>query len=228
MILPLIYGVLLFLNHYISERILRKYQHKTKLISFSAGVAVTYIILELLPTLSIAAEEIHENLFVIVLLGILSFHIMEKYFYKHSIKNKLRKQLKELHSIGFFVYHFIVGIILAESVNRDLTEGTLFFIILLFHNAVSGTSLSEIHAMVTEKGFVKTILASSTFLGVLLNVLYPIPSKIYFVLLAYLVGIILYTVFRESIPSGKEGSPTYFTAGVLIFTILILLTRSFF
>ena len=149
--------------------------------------------------------------------------MIEKYLYQHEEKERLIEELKEAHSLVFFVYHFVVGMVLVNITLRNITEGILLFIPLLFHLSITNVSLREIHHSLIERKFARFFLCLSTILGILFASFIQISAMLYFTLFAFIGGAILYIVVREEIPEEKRGKPGYFILGTFLYTLLIIL-----
>src|SRR3989338_10111198 len=105
----LLAGILSFAD-YITENVYsQKLRKNQKLISFSAGVAISYIILSLFPEISSYALIEGKKVFLYALLGFVSLNLIEQYIYK-SI-GKLKKPVvynKSIHVAYFFIYNFFI------------------------------------------------------------------------------------------------------------------------
>ena len=205
--------------HYLSEFLnLEKEKYYASLTSFSAGISITYIFLDLFPQFSEGAIQINKFLFIFVLLGFILFHLVEKYIYLHSPKDKLMRKLAIEDSIISFFYHFIIGIIIVSFVKQGLFKGILFFIPVLFYTAVSTLPVDS-----TKFKSIRFIISASTLLGVLFASSVSIALPVYYALLGTVIGILLFTVIRHSIPKGNEGKPISFIIGVVLYTLLIIM-----
>lgn len=221
--ISILFGLIMGIVHYYSEQFcLRCTAYYNHILSFSAGISVTYLFLELFPRFSEGATQISSSLFASILTGFVLLHLVEKYIYRHTPRSKLRKGLALEDSIVSFIYHFIVGIIIVLFTQQDLFQGILFFLPVLFYTAMSTLPVDQ-----PQFKSVKLILATSTTLGVLFALyVYPeIPQTIYFVLLGLVIGVLTYTVIRHSIPPGKEGKPLYLVAGIILYGLLITIIR---
>ena len=79
------------LAHYYSEDLCLKCKKIYKeMISLAAGIAVTYLFLELFPLFSSQAAK---PLFIFVLVGFVLFHLVEKYIYQSVSENKILAEL---------------------------------------------------------------------------------------------------------------------------------------
>jgi hypothetical protein len=221
MVVPIIFGIIMGIAHFFSEEFYSRYKtHYSKIISFSAGIAVTYIFLDLFPNFSEGAAQIDKLLFLSVLIGFVAFHLIEKYIYQHSPEEKLFRELAIEDSVISFLYHFVIGMLIVSFLNQDLLRGTLFFIPVLVYTAVSTLPVD-----ITKFKSLRIIVASSTLLGILFAAyIYTTMSPLVFnILLGFIVGTLSFTVTRHSIPIGKKGEPLYFTIGVLFYTIILFL-----
>jgi hypothetical protein len=224
MLLPIVLGAALAVIHYFSEKFrLVERMHKMKFVSFTGGVFITYLVLHLLPSLFVGDLLLNRISLVFVLVGFSFFHLLEKFIYRHKTKNQeeLRKELKEIHSIAFFIYHFIIGIVLAGILGRSETAGFLFFIPLLFITGMSSVSLKGIHGRIRQKSAVKIVLSVSTLLGILVSLFFPVTPAISSILLGFVTGALLFIVIVDSIPKERKGEPVFFILGVALYSLLI-------
>ncbi len=218
----LIYAALISIAHLMSDYIsLRLKVYREKLLSFGAGVSIAYLFLHLLPMIHDSVQYLRELSYVSILVGFSFFHLVEKFIYQHSESEKRINQLKEVHGIGFFLYHFIVGIVLYYITTQDIVAGTLLFIPVLFHSTISSASTKEIHAEIKENFFWRLLVSSSSVLGALLFMVFNVPPTILFSLLGAVVGGLFYIIIKDILPEEKEGDPKYFILGVILFVILI-------
>lgn len=220
----ILFGLIMGIAHYFSWQFpLKKRPYYAQILSLSAGISVAYIFLDLLPRFTEEAIQINRLLFISILLGFILFHIVEKYIYQHVPKNKIRRELAVEDSITSFIYHVIIGIILAVFVQQSVVQGTLFFIpVLLF------TVMSTLPVDAPKHKSMQFILSLSTLVGVLLArfIYTDISPLIFYSLLGFIIGVLLYSVIRHAIPFGKEGKPIFFIAGVIVYTLLIIATGS--
>lgn len=215
-------ALVLSLVHFFSSEIARKIKkHHSKIISLSAGIFIALLFLEILPRILETKIFTNNIIFTLILAGFVVFHIAEKYLYQHiKHKKELLKDLAELHILGFYINHFILGFILVLA-GKGI--GLLIFIPLLLHTISSSISLEHIHEKFKSTKLHRLIIASSTFLGALVAILLSPSEAIYIILFAIITGMVLYVSFRDMIPKEKEGSPEFFLLGTLIIIALLLL-----
>jgi hypothetical protein len=220
--LSIIFGIALALIHYFSERFeVKNKERRHKIVSFVAGISITYIFLLLIPEVYGGIVVLEEFLFLFILAGFSTFHLIEKHIYQHKSKAILHEELRVAHSAMFFFYHFVIGILLVQVIELNFFNGVLFFIPVFFHAALSSASLKRIHISMREKIFLKAFLSLSTLFGVIASYTILIPQPVIYSLLGFIVGSLLYVVIRDSIPEETEGKVIYFVLGVLIYSIII-------
>jgi len=214
-------GLFLGIIHYISEGLSpKKGIHRYRIISFAAGISITYLFLNLLPHTYEAATHLKEWVFVFLLLGFSAYHLIEKLTYKHADQDKLARELKEIHSISFFVYYFLVGIVLKDEIRIDIIDGILFLVPVALHAALSAVSLSRIHGEVRESNVVKIVLSMSSLLGVIFAMFIEVPPVMDNILISVIAGVLLYIIVKEFLPEKKEGQPLFFILGMVFFLMI--------
>lgn len=227
MVLPFIFGIILSLAHYFSEKIHLSYiKDRMKNISFAAGIFIAYLFLDLFPLLFQGDIYFTKISLVFLLIGFSLFHVIQKYEYKHASRKKLRREIKELHSVALFLYYFVVGIILVNITQASPIRGFLFLIPVFLFTIISSISLKEIHHTIKEREVNKIFLSSSPFLGVILATYIPIAGILYSSLLGLITGSLLFIVMEEGIPKERKGEPLYFIYGIILYTLVIALTWS--
>jgi len=223
MIIPIIYGIILSLGHYFSEEISGQIKgFKDNLISFAAGISITYVFLVLLPELYRGVQDLDKLIFIFVLMGFASLHLVDKQIYKYAPKRDLKRELKEVHSAAFFLYHIIVGMLIVSFIRTSIFNGTLFLVPVFFQTVMSGISFGELHQQIKESLTVRIILSSSSTIGVVIALVVFIPSSLNSALTGLLAGILMYIVIREFIPRDKAGEPKYFFYGMMFYVLLII------
>lgn len=224
--LPIILAFILTVIHFFSNKISKRIEkHHIQIMSFSAGMLVTLIFVDLIPRVVTGVDT--TPVYVFLLFGFVLVHLSEKYIYQH-IKNRriLMKDLAELHTLGFFLDHLMIGIVLAFSFTLSTQLNFIIFIPFLLHTISSSMSLEHI----TEKMKLKVnkvILNSSTLLGALFAVFLKPTQFWYYSIFAFLLGALLYISIRDMLPQGKKGDSMLFIFGFILTLILVLLARTY-
>ena len=221
--LPVIYSVILGVIHFFNEKIqIRQEYVRIRVISFIAGISVTYMFLTLLPEVYDGFEVFDRVIFISLLAGFTISHITEKYIYQHSAPQALKESLSGVHSVAFFIYYFFIGVILVRLNQINTLNAVLFFLPVMFYSAVGILSLERIHAKIWEKSSVKLFLSTSSLAGVLFADFILQFSTLFDLLFAFVIGTFLYTALMDFVPREAKGRPEYFTLGVLIYTLVIV------
>jgi hypothetical protein len=200
--------------------------YKERIVSFGAGVSITYIFMQLLPEFNrLTTPRIS---FIFPLAGFSVLHLSEKHLAQEDIeKKKLARDYGEIHSLFLFIYSAAIGYLVAFLVSENLVSGVLFFIPILIHVAVSSFSLSELHQNFVERPLVKISISASPLLGVTAYGYGILPGYVFQAVFGLVVGMFIYVVVRDSIPRGEKGKPFEYLAGVLIYLVLILILKTF-
>ena len=152
--------------------------------------------------------------------GFTFVHLLEIVVYNHSHNpSEIVRDTTLFEAAGLIVYDLLVGFVIVVLFE---TEGVFaYFIILSFF--VRTFALSVFSKHINEKvdslfnRFLQTIapLIGVVFAFLLIN------SKIQlFLIFSLAMGIILYVIIRNMIPTGKKVHPTYFILGVVISLII--------
>jgi hypothetical protein len=221
-IVVILASLLLSFIHYFSHRISKVMEvHHVDVLSLSGGLLVTMIFLVLIP--EVVRISTSSTIFLFMLLGFVFFYLTEKYLYQH-VKNKkhLLRDLKELHAIGFFVDHYILGFILVTVL---VIQGPLSFLILLpifLHTISSSISLDHIHEKAKTHAN-KIVLSLSPFLGAITALALDIEEGLQALFLSFAIGMLIYIVNRDILPSDAKGNPRLFILGCFIVVIIWVL-----
>jgi hypothetical protein len=219
-LLPILFGLILIaVYHYTNKLNIKKKSYYHNVMSFSAGVSITYLLLELFPLFTEKAQQINRLLFVSVLLGFIVHHMIEKNIYQHNKDHDLEKLLSLEENIFSFIYHVIVGILLVTFTLENILQGLLYFI-----PVMSFVFVSTLPTRPHKNKYKSFFLGSSTFIGVLLaTFLWTSWSPIVITTLIGLVlGVMLFTVIRHHLPFGRAGRISYFAFGFIIYSLLII------
>jgi hypothetical protein len=200
--------------------------YREQIISFGAGVSITYIFVLLLPEFHRIVSESSELIFAFPLIGFTSIHMIEKYIAKSDFSSeKVRKEYSEIHSLVLFSYHGAIGYLIASLSSQDLISGALFILPLIIHIGVSSFSLSELHQSLAKRIESKIMISSAPLLGVTLFYTDLISESLFNPIFGTIIGIIFYVAIRDSIPQGREGRPNEYLLGTLIYLVIIIAAR---
>ncbi len=222
-IVAIILAGILSVSDYVTEHIFsKKLRTNQKLVSFSAGVAIAYLLLHMFPEIASNALIDGNRLFLFALLGFVSLNLIEQYIYKEIGKLKRTSFYhKGIHVVYFFVYNFLVGAVLVVFAARGLKHTLLFFVPFLLY------IIAEILPQEFEfrNSFSKIFFSMAPVIGAIISIYYI--DFIYMAfgeLISFIAGTLLYIVIRESLPSDKAEKPLYFMIGVLLYTLVIFMS----
>ncbi|MBI4176488.1 MAG: hypothetical protein HY518_04735 [Candidatus Aenigmarchaeota archaeon] len=218
------FGILLGIAHFFSDRIdFSKFKEKMKLISFTSGILLTYLFLDLFPQFYGDSRLVVDMSLLFVLIGFSMFHFIEKYIERRSMKrSEIRKELKRVHSAAFFLYHLAIGIIIVDLTGSSAIKGFLFFIPIMLYSVTSTISMKEIDGQVRESGPVKALLSVSTLLGTAITLFVKVEVLVFDMLIGFIAGSLLYIVVMDSIQKEKGGQPAYFMLGIIAYVAAIV------
>jgi hypothetical protein len=219
--LPLLFGVIALLTYVLSNKwniSHRKYAQK--IVSISAAVSITYILLEFFPLFTESALAINKLLYITVLIGFIIHHLIEKNIYQHHLKtNELKRLLSVEENTFSFIYHIIVGILLVAFTQEHVVQGLLYFI-----PSIAFIFVSTLPTNPHPSGWKALFLGSSTMIGILFATFIwtSRPLWLQTALIGFALGVMLFTVIRHHIPFGSKGKIGYFTLGFLVYALLIM------
>jgi hypothetical protein len=220
---PLIAACLMAFLHYIggffSEHIERFH---TELLSFGAGFMISTFFLEILPHLSFGEMYLGHFAFIFFLIGFVSIHLLEKFFYQRASNvDVLEKEKMEFKAAGLASYGLIIGIVIVVLFE---TYGDVAYFVLIPFFVRSFTITATLgHVIDNISSFNRMIQILAPIAGALLG-LFLIQNKLMmYLVFSVTMGLILYLVVRDMIPLGKEGKPIFFIIGTILTIGLSLL-----
>jgi len=233
MVYAIIFGIILSLVHLFGKKIYGKdHKNHEKLISLGAGIFLAFIFIELLEELTEGYFVEGVPVFIFLLFGFSVFHILNKYIYLHAGNAKERKkELMELHYLGFSVDSFFAGLALALVLETvDLFVGLILLIPFVLHSISLSISISQLHEkfrvnipfkLFNFKLPFKWSMSFLPLLGVLAAPYLTISPYIFYSTLAFITGMILYIAVRHMVPKGTRGKPLWYILGVIIGAVLL-------
>lgn len=212
-------AVLLGVIDYLSEGHFtrRKGLFKERLVSFAAGLSVSYIFLHLFPQIYLTAHEVPRLIFLAMLAGFVAYHAIEKLIYQYAPRDEVINDIELEHSVTLFFYHFAIGIVFLSLMRQTVLDGILFFIPVSLHVIINALP----HAHRFQRMSVKAFFSSAPLLGVILALMVPIPPIIYALLFGIVAGLLLFVEAREVVPRRRAESIVWFLIGVVGYGFLI-------
>jgi len=203
-------------------------------ISFSAGTAVAYAFVHVMPELhgvrlafvravSIALRFDGKAIYFVALVGFMTFYGLD------HLRSRLRKSAAEervlaayrLHVAGFAAYVGLIGYLLVRNLEETPTSTALYAVAIGFHFLAVDHALAEENgARYKQSG--RGVLAAMALLGWALGQLVAIPQHVVALLLAFLSGAIIVNSTIMELPSEKDGRFIAFLIGGLLYGSVLL------
>lgn len=218
--LPIMFSVVVSVIYFLSNKFkIKKKDAKLRIISFSAGVSITYLLLEFFPRFTEGALSVHRLLFLSVLFGFTAHHIIEKEIYMHHSKHGLVKMLSLEENVFSYVYHIVVGGVLVYLARTSIIDGFFYFVTIMSYTFVS-TLPTKPHSSWIHS----VVLSSSTVVGaIVMSLVYNfVPEWLHLIFMGFAIGVLIFTVTRHHIPFGRDGRADYFTLGLILYAGLIM------
>lgn len=192
-------------------------------VSFSAGFFLSYLFLTVFPQAWGASTALGEQAFILLLAGFVGFHLVEKFIMQHSSSRKEKeKELVTVRSTGFFVIHFLFGLVIVFLFNTENMLAFALSIIPIFFYMLSSAMISEhIHHEIRETRKGRWFASGSFFYGTVAAILLDIPHTLYLSIFSLITGIMLYILIRDILPRTEKGHPFYLIIGILLYLLLL-------
>ena len=193
-----------------------------ELLNLGAGLMISTFFVEILPHLSLGEMYLGHFVFIYFLIGFVSIHIIENFFYQRASNLELLvKEKMEFEAAGLAAYGLIIGLVIVVLFE---TYGEVAYFVLIPFFVRSFTIAATLGHVVDKIGskFNRAVQIITPIVGTLLGLLLIQNKIVMYLVFSLTMGLILYIVVRDMIPLGKEGKPIFFIIGV-IFTIGISL-----
>lgn len=213
---------------------------RSRFLSLSAGVAVSYVFVHLLPQLNEYQQVVTKNLqqsswrhienhiYIIALIGLTLFYAMER-LVKMSRKSKVLKNPEAaasgifwIHMSSFFIYNAVIGYLLIREEYKSPLGILFYFLALGVHFITNDWGLRRDYKEVYDK-YGRLILSAAPILGWLIGALTELNEFVLSILQAFIAGGIILNVLKEELPEEQESSLSSFLTGVIGYTFLLLL-----
>ncbi len=222
-------------------------RYRNAVVSFSGGVAIAYVFLELLPRVQRAGEHLNIILsgypgltafsdvaiFGVAFAGFLVFFISE-HAAIHSHRKISARTGQPMGSIpasrSVFAIHLsvlaLLSLLIAYSLRFEveigLLEAVLFSIALILHFFVADRTM-EIHYRIMFERYGRYILSAMPMIGWALSILFPERQSEAAILLAFVAGSVLFNIIKDEVPGAEKSEPKFFVSGALIYSGILLL-----
>ncbi len=230
------------LVHLFSNRIYRySERHRSKMLSLFGGITVAYVFLDLLPRLETTRVHL-ERLFGAIpaflntlaipgfaFAGFLVFFILEHFALKtyraeHSKNGKPGRSTIYAFAIHFVTIVFlslVIGYILRFEAQTGAFQLLLYTAALSLHFVILDHTM-ESHYKRLYVRFGRYFASLMPIIGWGLSVFFPESHSVGYLLLAVILGVILFNSIKDTVPKGGGKDPVLFVAGALLYSALLL------
>lgn len=214
------------------EKAASAYQHLW--IPFTGGVAIGYVFLYLLPKLSDYTDSIRVGgvqgiweildyrVYLYGLLGFVFYYFVDQY---KAQKNRRHIAAEILYGSGFFIYSLLTGYVVANWSRPGLIPVFLAGGILTLHMLAVNHQMRKWHSRAFDDYF-RWLFALALFIGWGAGVFLDIPRELEIVVTGMLAGGIITNIMNEELPDNEPRKILPFIAGVVLITIVAVITRS--
>ena len=215
--------------HLCADRI-RRYNvtfHR-KILYAGAGVAISYVFLDILPKISkndpIVTKAlqslfpyIERHAYLTALAGFLLFFIVDRS--KKIIQN--RSTFYWLSLSSYALLNFMIGYAIVDKNNPEVRPLAFFTFAIALHFFMNDYSLTENHGdLYRKKG--RWILISCLFLGWVAGASFQISTTVIGLVSAFIGGGVIMNVTRNELSSCEQTNLRDFLFGTIVYTIILL------
>lgn len=187
--------------------------------SFSGGMAISYVFMNLLPELDTAEEVLGHSIHFIILLGFLIFYSLESLVWKTS--NARSSQRGFIFGIELFFYCLYNGLLIytIPKVSGLSITGLPYLIAISFHLMHNNHILDKKYGKLFVWG--RYCLVGTIALSLVLDVVTPQRNILVSdFLVAFLAGSIMFNIFYDELPSPRKSRLRWFIAGAILYAVL--------
>ncbi len=220
--------------------VLEKLMSPRRWLSFSGGVSVSYVFIVIFPELAARQVQIEavespflgffeHHIYLLSLFGLAAFYGLEDLARTSRQRNEARggeahtsRMCFRLHVGAFAIYNGIIGWLLHDMVKEDLGDAVFMAVAIALHFVVNDNALRSHHRAAYDR-IGRWILAAAVPAGAALSHLAQLDDAAVAALWAIVVGGIILNVLKEELPGRRESCYPSFLAGLVLYTIVLLL-----
>lgn len=207
---------------------------RRSIISFSAGMAMAYVFVHVMPELATARRTFAESvsmqlryegmaIYFFALVGFLVFYGLD------HLRGRLLKAAEgtreadafRLHIAGFSAYAWLVTYLLVHNLEETAASTALYAAAMAFHFLAVDHALRDEHGAVYER-IGRFLLAGMCVLGWVAGQLFALPHHMVALLVAFLSGAIIMNSTIMELPSEADGRFLPFVLGGLVYGSILL------
>lgn len=214
---------------------------RSRFLSLTAGVAVAYVFVHLLPELNDYQEVVSQHLensylgyienhiYIIAMSGLVLFYALERVVKLSKVQDSSHNALESdqggifwLHISVFSIYNAVIGYLLINENFRHPSSLLFYFIALSVHFITNDWGLRRNYQQAYDR-YGRIILSFAPLLGWIMGTFIEINDFGVSVLQAFIAGSVILNVMKEELPEEQQSSIISFLCGVVGYTFLLLL-----
>lgn len=230
--------IFLMFFHYLSPWFARHLPGNGRsFVSFAGGVAVAYVFLHMLPDLVEYNKPIGEYLlthlwltpftelliYIVALLGFLAYYGFDLLAERYRDEGHDDVLVYGLHLGMFCLYNFLITYTMSLRALSSMPATCVFTFAMALHFVLTDRKFCRFYTT-KFKHFGRFLLMSALLVGWLCSVIFdPVNVLVSAFMLAFLAGSVLLNVFREELPATRLTNYVWFSVGIIIVTLTLLL-----
>ncbi|MDF1683834.1 MAG: hypothetical protein P1U36_04165 [Legionellaceae bacterium] len=230
--------IILMFSHYLSPWFANHLPGQGRsFVSFSGGVAVAYVFLHMLPELVEYNKPIGKFLisnrwltsftelfiYIVALFGFLVYYGLDLLAENYRDADHDDAFVYGLHLGMFCLYNFLITYTMSLRALSSMSATGVFTFAMALHFVLTDRKFCRFYAA-RFKHFGRFLLMSALLAGWFCSVIFdPVNVLVSAFMLAFLAGSILLNVFREELPATRLTNYYWFSFGMLLITLTLLL-----
>lgn len=211
---------------------------RSRWLSLSGGIAIAYVLMDILPELNEAQQTLRSmvtfitllerHVYLMALAGLIFFYGLEKLAKESRSKNAVHHNQDVgkpgvfwLHVGSFALYNFLIGYLLQHREESGLVNSALYAITMGMHFLVNDYSLRDHYRGLYHKTG-RWVLAAAIMIGWAISHRYIVDEALLAVLFALLAGSMILNVLKEELPEERASCYWNFVIGASGYSLLLL------
>lgn len=202
---------------------------RSRWLSAAGGISTAYVFVHLLPELAHHQAEAFSGagaeIFLIALLGLVTFYGLERWAKSHSEADHRDRELRSssfwLHLGAFSIYNLLIGYLLPERLkDGGFGELSIYSFAMVLHFLVNDRGLyAHYGPRYLREG--RWVLAVAPFAGLAVARMTELSSFTIGGLLAFVGGAVILNVMKEELPEERQSRFGAFALGAAVYAGLL-------
>jgi zinc transporter ZupT len=203
---------------------------RSRWLSFSSGISVSYIFVHLLPELKewqMTFEQytlyLSHHLYLMALLGLVTFYGLERAvkLAKPKIEEEPPPGIFWIHILSFTLYNCLVGYLLINREESTVLSLVFFSLAMAAHFLVNDYGLYQHHRkLYIRKG--RWLVSAGIGAGFGVGLITHISDPVLALFFAFLAGGVILNVLKEELPEERKSRYLPFLLGAALYAVILL------